>query len=461
MPEADRPGVVAHGAQPEGQLAQRPAAGQRLQRRRQHEQRQDDGEQHRGRGEGLVRAGGRDYGDSAGRARAGAGWRPRRSHPRPRGRRRRQQGARARRPRRSPGRRRRRRPCCCSWLASLPAGLRRDGSSASSPGPAAGRSTRVSPWIWTRTSPHTGRSGDGWTSWCASAAWTVRRPTRSSTSTSGWPPTCPSCGRRAPDPSLVTYLSSLLARARARSAGVRTTSWSRHPALLHRDLPRGAVPHPPLVAGDPLANVVVAFVAGLVVRRAPAGRDRLALPGRDRPARQHRLRGLLQRVRRLPSSPLRVWTNNAWVAALCIAFGVLGLPVIYLLFQNMLNVALIGALMVGHGRGCPVLRPDPAARDARADSGVRRRRRGAAAVLVVGRARARAPGPGHRRTRGARRWPSRSGWSSCCSVSGVIEAFVTPSSLPTWARIGDRRRGRARLSSPTCSPSAGGRTGVA
>ena len=46
-----------------------------------------------------------------------------------------------------------------------------------------------------------------------------------------------------------------------------------------------------------------------------------------------------------------MWTNNAWVAALCIALGVLGLPVIWLLFQNMLNVAVIGAMMIRHDRG--------------------------------------------------------------------------------------------------------------
>ena len=38
----------------------------------------------------------------------------------------------------------------------------------------------------------------------------------------------------------------------------------------------------------------------------------------------------------------QVWTNNAWVAALCIAFGVLGIPVVYMLWQNLLNLALIG-----------------------------------------------------------------------------------------------------------------------
>ena len=41
-----------------------------------------------------------------------------------------------------------------------------------------------------------------------------------------------------------------------------------------------------------------------------------------------------------------------------------------------------------------------------------------------------------RHARAAPRGRSRSGWSAVLLVSGIIEAFVTPSSLPTWARIG-------------------------
>ena len=47
----------------------------------------------------------------------------------------------------------------------------------------------------------------------------------------------------------------------------------------------------------------------------------------------------------------QVWVNNAWVTALCIALGVLGLPVIYLLFQNIANLAIIGSIMIRHDRG--------------------------------------------------------------------------------------------------------------
>ena len=45
-----------------------------------------------------------------------------------------------------------------------------------------------------------------------------------------------------------------------------------------------------------------------------------------------------------------VWTNNALVAALCIAFGVLAFPVLSVLYSNILNLAIIASIMIRHGR---------------------------------------------------------------------------------------------------------------
>lgn len=237
----------------------------------------------------------------------------------------------------------------------------------------------------------------------------------------------------APDPSLVTYLSSLLARARTRSAGTRTTSWSdtrrffteTFPAALYRTRRWWLV--------TMLANVVVAFALGWWFLAHPQVET-----------------GLLSRaeVDRLVNSDFqgyysefaashfaaRVWTNNAWVAALCIAFGVLGLPVIYLLFQNILNVALTGALMVGHGRGAlffGLILPHGLLE--------------LTAVFVAAGAGLRLfwswvePGPRTRAQAIAHEGRSAVaialGLAVVLLVSGVIEAFVTPSSLPTWARL--------------------------
>ena len=63
-----------------------------------------------------------------------------------------------------------------------------------------------------------------------------------------------------------------------------------------------------------------------VAARPPQRRAEPAVAGRDRPAGQPRLRGLLQRPTPPATSPPQVWINNAWVTALCIALGILGLP---------------------------------------------------------------------------------------------------------------------------------------
>lgn len=47
---------------------------------------------------------------------------------------------------------------------------------------------------------------------------------------------------------------------------------------------------------------------------------------------------------------LQVWTNNARLAALALVGGVLILPTLWVLWQNVLNLGLTGGLMVGNGR---------------------------------------------------------------------------------------------------------------
>ena len=93
----------------------------------------------------------------------------------------------------------------------------------------------------------------------------------------------------------------------------------------------------------------------------------------------------------------KVWTNNVWVAAESLIFGVLlGLPTLLVLFENAANVGVQGGLMVAHGKGGLFFSADPAARDAGAQRGVPGRGGRAAARLVHHRPRTAAarPGPG-------------------------------------------------------------------
>ncbi|MFN8079503.1 MAG: stage II sporulation protein M [Kineosporiaceae bacterium] len=131
----------------------------------------------------------------------------------------------------------------------------------------------------------------------------------------------------------------------------------------------------------------------------------------------------------------RVWTNNAWIAALCIAFGITGVMVVYLLFQNAINVGVTGGLMAAHGRldlFFALITPHGLLE--------------LTAVFVAAGAGLRLfwawidPGPVPRSQSLAREGRSMltiaMGLVGVLAVSGVIEAFVTPSPLPTWARIG-------------------------
>jgi uncharacterized membrane protein SpoIIM required for sporulation len=129
-----------------------------------------------------------------------------------------------------------------------------------------------------------------------------------------------------------------------------------------------------------------------------------------------------------------VWTNNAWVAAMCIAFGVAGVPVLYVLFQNAVNVGAIGGLMAAHGRldlFFGLITPHGLLE--------------LTAVFVAAGAGLRLcwswidPGPRSRGASMAREGRSMvtvaMGLVVVLAVSGLIEAFVTPSPLPTWTRI--------------------------
>ena len=129
-----------------------------------------------------------------------------------------------------------------------------------------------------------------------------------------------------------------------------------------------------------------------------------------------------------------MWINNAWVAALCLAFGVLGFPVIYLLFTNISNVAILGSIMIRHDQGARffgLLLPHGLLE--------------LTAVFVAGGVGLKLfwswiePGDRTRTQSLAREGRTAGtvalGLVAVLFVSGIIEAFVTPSSLPTWARI--------------------------
>ena len=217
----------------------------------------------------------------------------------------------------------------------------------------------------------------------------ARRPTSSSSATSRSPPTCRWCAPRRPTPSLIAHLSSLLSRARNRASGTRTGTWrgvrrffaDRFPAALYR-LRWWWL-------GTLAANVVVTAVMMLWLLGPPERRAEPALARREVDQLvNHDFEDYYSEYA-ASHFAAQVWVNNAWVTALCLALGVLGLP-------GDLPAVPEHRQPRDHRLDHDPPRPwrallgaAPPARAAGADGGLRRRRCRAEAVLVVGRARRR------------------------------------------------------------------------
>jgi uncharacterized membrane protein SpoIIM required for sporulation len=238
----------------------------------------------------------------------------------------------------------------------------------------------------------------------------------------------------APDAALVSYLSTVLARARTRTTGTRTTSWRDLVTFLAATFPAALYRTRRWWLGTLAADVVAAAVMMTWLLQHPGAESSLISPAEADRLVNVDFEGYYSE-NAASHFAAQVWTNNAWVAALCIALGVLGVPVLWLLLNNIANVAVIGALMISHHRGAlffGLILPHGLLE--------------LTAVFVAAGVGLRIfwswvePGPRTRLQSLAREGRSAAavalGLVLVLLVSGVIEAFVTPSGLPTWARIG-------------------------
>lgn len=238
----------------------------------------------------------------------------------------------------------------------------------------------------------------------------------------------------APDGALIAHLSSVLARARIRLVGTRVTSWrgvltfftERFPAALYR-LRWWWL-------GCLAANVVVTGVIMLWLLGHPTVEQSLLSPDEVDQLVNNDFEGYYSEYA-ASHFAAQVWINNAWVSAQAIALGILGLPVVAVLFTNILNLAVIGSVMIRNDRGelfWGLILPHGLLE--------------LTAVFVAGGVGIRLcwswiePG-GLSRSRSLAREGRTAvtvalGLVVVLAISGVIEGFVTPSSLPTWARVG-------------------------
>ena len=153
----------------------------------------------------------------------------------------------------------------------------------------------------------------------------------------------------APDPVLAARLSRLVAQARSAVTG-GSEPWTRELArFVLVSFPAAVYRARWAAAGAAAFTVVVAAALAVWIARSA--------PAQAAIARQVDVKRLVESdfagyytEYGAGSFAAQVWTNNAWVAALCIAFGVTGVAVVYVLFQNAANVGIIAGIMAANGR---------------------------------------------------------------------------------------------------------------
>ncbi|QSB15963.1 stage II sporulation protein M [Natronosporangium hydrolyticum] len=152
---------------------------------------------------------------------------------------------------------------------------------------------------------------------------------------------------QAPDPAVVARLSQLVFASRAALTPTRRLA----PADVARFF-LVTFPGEVFRTARWSLGVAAAFVALSGVRMATVAAD----PGRffAAPALQelvdHRFEDYYSTYQ--PQNfTVGVWTNNAYLAAICLAGGILIFPVLLLLWYNAENLGLVGGAMLGSGRG--------------------------------------------------------------------------------------------------------------
>jgi uncharacterized membrane protein SpoIIM required for sporulation len=237
------------------------------------------------------------------------------------------------------------------------------------------------------------------------------------------------------DSVLVGRLSGLVARARAAVTGAHAPLWREFVRFWTVSFPVVAYRSWRWWLGSAVAFFIVTVALALWVSGNPDVHAAVGTPSEIDELVNHDFASYYSE-HPAGSFALQVWVNNSWVAAQCIAFAILlGLPIPYVLFQNAANLGLIAGLMFSAGKGdlfLGLITPhgllELTAVFLAAAVGMRL---GWTVIAPGNRPRAQVLAEQGRAVVAA-----AVGLAVVLLVSGLIEALVTPSPLPTWMRIG-------------------------
>lgn len=237
------------------------------------------------------------------------------------------------------------------------------------------------------------------------------------------------------DPALVGRLSNLVAKARSAVTGAHAPLWSEFRRFWTVSFPVAAYRAWRWWLATAVLFFVVTAVIGLWVAGNPEVQSALGTPHEIDELVNHDFASYYS-DNPAASFALRVWVNNSWVAAQAIAYSILlGLPIPFVLFENAANLGAMAALMFRAGKGALFL-------GLLTPHGLLELTAVFLASAVGMRLGWSVISPGNRPRTQVLAEQGRAvvavavGLVGVLLVSGLIEALVTPSPLPTFVRVG-------------------------
>jgi len=238
----------------------------------------------------------------------------------------------------------------------------------------------------------------------------------------------------SPDPTLVARLSTMVNRGRQRITGSHEPAWREFRDFWVSGFPAALYRLRWLLIAVTGVFLLIALGAGYWVASSPQVQASL---GSDSELRAYCEVSFVDYYSSGPAGSFaaRVWTNNALIAAVSIALGITGFVPVIVFVQNAFGLGVAGGIMASCDRldvFFGLITPHGLLE--------------LTAVFVALAAGLRLfwawidPGPRSRSaalaTEGRALISVAMGLVVVLLVSGIVEAFVTPSPLPTWARIG-------------------------
>ncbi|MGK2348334.1 stage II sporulation protein M [Actinomyces sp. W5033] len=238
---------------------------------------------------------------------------------------------------------------------------------------------------------------------------------------------------QAPDPQVLAELSRLVVSARARLTGTRQARASDLRRFLAQTVPAALYRLRWWTLGVTLAELAVIVVVATWTLSSPQAMSALGSPSELRTYATNAFESYYSTYDPSDFASM-VWTNNARIAALCVAGGITGVLPVYVLGANAVALGQSAAIMADHGQlGLFLALISP--------HGLLE----LSCALIAGAAGLRlfwtmlVPGPRPRAVALAAEGRAlvcvAVGMTGALAVAGLIEAFVTPAPLPWLLKI--------------------------